>query len=86
MPPVEGLACGCIPVLRPNVGAANMYAKDGDNCLFLAEDALISATKIQKLLDDPERLPPMRKSASLSAEPFDPDQYGQRLLESVGFL
>ena len=94
MPPIEALACGCVPILHPSVGAAEVYARDGENSIFLEgnPDGATFAKKtdvsqrIAKILDDPESLLTMRRCASESAEPFTPEGYGQRLLEAAGVL
>lgn len=86
MPPVEGLACGCVPALHPNVGAADMYARNGENALFLEDSPEQSATKIKELLDDPIQLSSMRGTTSSYIDIFNPDRYGQRILESADFL
>lgn len=86
MPPVEGLACGCIPILHENVGAASMYARGGENCVFLHADPSISATRIQQVLDNSDILHKLRLYASESIEAFNPDRYGLRILEAAEFL
>lgn len=94
MPPVEALACGCVPILHPGVGAAEVYARDGENSIFLERNpdgyTFVKKTdvsqRIAKILDDSERLLAMRRCASESVEPFNPEGYGQRLLEAAGAL
>ena len=86
MPPIEALACGCIPVLNPDVGAAELYARDGQNVIFLDEDAATVAGRLAGALNDPSALQAMRLAGSASIEAFNPDRYGQRLLEAAGFL
>lgn len=86
MPPVEALACGCIPVLHPNVGAAEMYARDMENSIYLSADPEESARRIRDVLDNPETLLSMRAAAPKTIAPFDPSRYGHRILEAAGFL
>ena len=86
MPPIEALACGCLPVLRPEVGAAEMYARDGENSVHINGDPTAIAQKMAGILDSPETLKAMRTAAPESVEPFNPDGYGQRLLEAAGIL
>jgi len=84
MPPAEGLACGCIPILYPGVGGADIYARDGENAVFIQDNIEQSAGKIADLLDDSQKLRKMRNKALVSVEPFNPDGYGVRLLEAAG--
>jgi glycosyltransferase involved in cell wall biosynthesis len=86
MPPVEALACGCIPILRPDVGAAELYARDGFNSIFLNRSPGDLARRISSVLDNPDVLPFMRVNAPNSITPFNPEGYGQRLLEAAGLL
>lgn len=86
MPPVEALACGCIPVLHPDVGAAEMYAHDGENSLYLSEVPEEDARRIMHVLDNPETLGAMRMAAPDSVEAFAPSRYGLRVLEAAGVL
>lgn len=86
MPPVEALACGCLPVLHPNVGAAEMYARDGENCIYLTENPEEVARRICTLLDTPEMLYSLRAAASDSIVAFDPSRYGHRVFEAAGVL
>jgi len=84
MPPIEALACGCIPVLRPDVGAAELYAKDGENSLFMNNDLAALVKRLASVLDSPERLRTMRKAAPASILKFDPNTYGPRILMAAG--
>jgi glycosyltransferase involved in cell wall biosynthesis len=86
MPPIEALACGCIPVLHPDVGAAELYARDGENSIHLKGNAEDIAHRIATVLDSPDALQAMRAAAPKSIEPFNPHGYGRRLLEAAGFL
>lgn len=86
MPPIEALACGCIPILHPDVGAAELYARDGENSIYLNGNSRDIALRIGSTLDSPETLRPMRVAAPESIVVFDPNGYGQRLLEAAGFL
>ena len=84
MPPIEGMACGCIPILYPGVGGADLYARDGENAILLLDEIKQSAQRIASLLDDSERMRKMRATISVSIEPFSPEGYGMRLLEAAG--
>ena len=86
MPPIEALACGCIPILHPDVGAAELYARDGENCIYLGGQAADIASRIAATLDSPETLSSMRMAASGSIAQFDPHGYGLRLLHAAGVL
>ena len=86
MPPVEALACGCIPVLHPDVGAAEMYARNGENSIYLSADPEESARRIRDVLDNPETLHSMRVAAPETIAAFDPSRYGHRILEAAGVL
>ncbi len=84
MPPIEGLACGCIPVLRPEVGAAELYAQDGENAIFMNADPSALASRLSRVLDDEERIQAMRRAAPASLLAFDPNTYGPRILKAAG--
>ena len=86
MPPIEALACGCIPVLHPRVGAAELYARDGENSVHLSEDPQSTASRIAGILDNAETLITMRKHAPQSINEFDPLGYGERILAAAGAL
>lgn len=86
MPPVEGLACGCIPVLRPEVGAAELYAADGQNSVYIEGTPQAVAERLNCLLSKGEALKYMRASARESISQFNPNGYGLRLLQAAGFL
>ena len=86
MPPVEAMACGCIPVLRPGVGVADLYARDGDNSVAWQGDSDALAQRVAALLNDCQGLPPMRRAAAMSIDAFNPEGYGLRLLEAGGAL
>ncbi|MDP6226796.1 MAG: glycosyltransferase, partial [Dehalococcoidia bacterium] len=86
MPPIEALACGCLPVLRPEVGAAELYARDGENSVHIDGDPASIARKMAEILDNPGTLKAMRTAAPESVEPFNPNEYGQRLLEAASIL
>jgi hypothetical protein len=86
MPPVEALACGCIPILRPDVGAAELYARDGFNSIYLNGSADDLARRIAYVLDSPDILTSMRVNAPDSITPFNPEGYGLRLLQAAGVL
>lgn len=80
VPPIEALACGCIPVLHPDVGAAEMYAKDGENTVHLGGSPSDAAERIAGVLDDASVMRSMRVAAPDSIDAFDPNGYGARLL------
>ena len=84
MPPIEGMACGCLPILRSGVGAADLYARDNDNAILIEEDLDETAEKIARLLDNDKQLERMRISAEKALEPFNPIGYGKRLLSAAG--
>ena len=86
MPPIEGLACGCIPIQHLGVGAAEMYARDGENSILLGQPAYDIAERISNLLNDPTVLASMRRAAPDSISPFAPEGYGVRLLQAAGIL
>jgi len=86
MPPIEGLACGCIPVLHPQVGAAELYARDGENSLHSGGKIEDIACRMAAVLDNQKTLVSMRKAAPQSLEPFSPDGYGLRILKAAGVL
>ena len=86
MPPIEGLACGCIPLLLPDVGAAGMYAQDGGNAIFLDRSNQEVAERISQLLNDSTKLESIRRLAPDSIDQFNPEGYGLRLLHAGGFL
>ena len=82
IPPTEALACGCIPILRPEVGAAESYAIDGENSIYLSEDLDNVAGRISSLLDNPQMLKKMREAAPESIPQLNPHGYGLRFLEA----
>ena len=84
MPPIEAMACGCIPVLYSDVGASELYASDGENAIFIQDDIDKTAKRIVRMLDDCERLESMRAAAYRAIEPFSPYGYGIRLLSAAG--
>ena len=86
MPPVEASACGCVPILQPHVGAAELYTRDGENSIHLGEDAAVVAARIAEMLDDPKRLQVMRHAAAQGLELFNPDGYGRRIFRAAGFI
>jgi len=84
LPPIEAIACGCIPILFPGVGAADLYARDGETALFIGEDLKETAGRIARLLDDDEKLRHMRILARKGLKLFNPYGYGLRLLNAAG--
>ena len=83
MPPIEGMAGGCVPVLHPGVGAAELYAKDGENCLSLGAGPTVVARRIAELLKDSKSMQSLRRAAADSISQFNPNGYGMRLLEAA---
>ncbi|MBD0415996.1 glycosyltransferase [Oryzicola mucosus] len=64
---LEGMACGCVPVL-PVVGGADEYAVDGYNSIVVDtkdEDAVFD--RVCKLLDDPDALIECKQAAIRTA-------------------
>ena len=86
MPPIEALACGCIPILHQDVGAAESYARDGGNSLYLNGNPAEMARRIADFLDDSQAIRSMRAAAPKSIEPFDPNGYGLRMLRAAGAI
>ena len=84
MPPIEGIACGCLPILRSGVGAADLYVRDNDNAILIQEDLDETAEKIARLLDNDKQLEKMRIPTGKALEPFNPIGCGKRLLTSAG--
>jgi len=80
VPPIEALACRCIPILYPNVGAADIYAKDGENCIHLSEESSDTISRIAEVLDNEDLLRAMRLDAPNHIEPFDPHGYGMKVI------
>lgn len=80
MPPVEGLACGCIPILRANVGAASMYAVNNFNCIYLSNNMHINCKKIINILDNNKKLMQLSKNAKKNLNKFSPIEYGNKIL------
>ena len=86
IPPTESLVCGCIPILLPQVGAAEIYARDGENSIYLNGDVETAAQRMADVLDNPQLLQTMRESASDPSLPFDPNGCGERLLKAGGVI
>jgi len=84
LPPIESMACGCIPVLYPRIGAAELYAEDGKNVIFIDDDIDQTARRINILLDDETSLKRMQAAALAAVSDFGPDGYGRRLLDAAG--
>jgi hypothetical protein len=82
MPPVESLACGCIPIQRPNVGAADMYSIDNYNSIHIDDNHLKLAKRIKMLFDDKKKLIKIRKNTIKNLNQFNPTNYGKRILFS----
>ena len=86
MPPIEAMAGGCVPILHPLVGAAEMYAREGKNSLDLGAGPTVVAQQVLELLDDAGAMEAIRKEAANSVAPFDPNGYGIRLLEAAAVI
>lgn len=84
MPPVEGIACGCIPVLYPGVGAADLYARDGETAILIQDDIELTAKRVAVLLNDAEELSRLQKTATIAVEAFNPSNYGIKLFRTAG--
>ena len=84
LPPIESMACGCIPILYPRIGAADLYAADGKNVVFIGEDIEGTAEKINSLLDNDAAMKRMQTNALDAISPFSPAGYGMRLLNAAG--
>jgi hypothetical protein len=80
MPPVEGLSCGCIPILRANVGAASMYAVNNFNSIYLSNNMHITCKKILNILDNNKKLMRLSKNAKKNLNQFSPLKYGNKIL------
>ena len=84
MPPVEAMACGCLPILWPGVGASDLYAEDNRTAVLIDQNIDVTARKIVVLLDDMNRLKQMQTDAYRAIEPFSPHGYGMRILKAEG--
>lgn len=85
MPPVEAMACGCVPILNAHVGASDLYASDYHTTILIDPDTDQTAKKIIGILDDEDTLKKIRMEAFRAIEPFTPNGYGIRLLKAAGF-
>jgi glycosyltransferase involved in cell wall biosynthesis len=81
MPPVEALACACIPILNGNTGAADMYAENNFNSIHLTYDSKLDAKNIISKLSDREELYKLRKNSLKNLDQFNPDNYGIKILD-----
>ena len=84
MPPIEAMACGCIPIQYPGIGASDLYSRDGITSVFIHDNIKKTAKRIAALLDDNHLLGKMRIAARDAVEPFAPEGYGIRLLLAAG--
>tara|TARA_Y100000591_G_C21783707_1_gene672558 strand:- start:21 stop:1145 length:1125 start_codon:yes stop_codon:yes gene_type:complete len=82
MPPVESLACGCIPIQRSNVGAADMYSIDNYNSIHIDDNHKKLAKRVKKLFDDKKKLLKLRKNTIKNLDLFSPKNYGKKILNS----
>lgn len=86
MPPIEALASGCIPVLHPDVGAAELYARDGQNSIYLNGDVDGVARRIFDILESQEKLRSMRAAAAESVSAFAPEDFGPGIVAAAGIF
>ena len=82
MPPLESLACGCIPVQRPNVGAADMYSIDNYNSIHINNNHKKLAKKILYLLNNKREILKLRNNAIKNLDKFSSINYGEKILYS----
>jgi len=82
MPPVEALACGCIPILNHKVGAADMYAKNNFNSIHLTYNISLDASNILSKLNNNKELIKLRKNSIKNINQFDPKNYGMKILNA----
>jgi glycosyltransferase involved in cell wall biosynthesis len=80
MPPVEALACGCIPILNPKTGAADMYSENNFNSIHLTYDVRIDVKNILSKLENNQELIKLRKNAVKNIKQFNPKNYGAKIL------
>lgn len=80
MPPVEGLACGCVPILRPNVGAADMYAVDDFNCIYLTDNINDDVCKIVNILKNKEKIYELKSNSPKNIDQFNFKNYGKKII------
>ena len=80
MPPVEALSCGCIPILRPNVGAASMYSINNFNSIHLTNDPINDSKKIANILNNSGELLRLRQNTKPQLDKFNPENYGNKIL------
>ena len=82
MPPMEAMACGCIPILKAGVGAADTYASR-ENAVLLGPEVMTDAESIVDLLNHPPATARMRANVQEALRPFSPTGYGVRLLAGM---
>lgn len=80
MPPVEGLACGCVPILRPNIGAADMYAIDEFNSIHLTGNINDDVYKIVNILKNKEKIYELKSNSSKNIDQFNFKNYGKKII------
>jgi glycosyltransferase involved in cell wall biosynthesis len=83
MPPVEALACGCIPVLKKNTGAASMYSINNFNSLHLTNNKILDTNIIIQKLNNFNELKRLRKNACKNIDQFNPSNYGNKILNNI---
>jgi glycosyltransferase involved in cell wall biosynthesis len=86
IPPIEALASGSIPILRPEVGAAEMYARDGKNSIFIGGGLEDVAERVAAVLEDSETMTAMQANGYESIEQFNPNGYGVKILTDAGII
>ena len=82
MPPLESLACGCIPIQRPNVGAADMYSINNYNSIHINNNHKKLAKKILYLLNNKREILKLRNNAIKNLDKFSSINYGKKILYS----
>ena len=80
MPPVEALACGCVPILNPKTGAASMYSKNNFNSIHLTYNTLFDVKNVLDKLENKNKLLQLRKNSNINLDQFNPDNYGIKII------
>ena len=66
------------------MGAVDLYARNGENAVFIQDDIHMTAETVVKLLCDDRCIKNMQSDALRSIEPFNPTGYGSRILKAAG--
>lgn len=82
MPPLESLACGCIPIQRPKVGAADMYSVNNYNSIHIDNNHKKLAKKIINLFNNKKKILKLRKNTIKRLDRFSSKNYGKKILYS----